>query len=61
MQKTIVDKGLALKVAHTRLEARIHRPQAELCKDQAQLRFAVINIHVLLVEIKQCIDILQND
>ncbi|KAL6262599.1 hypothetical protein P5V15_005393 [Pogonomyrmex californicus] len=38
MQKTIADKSLALKVAHTRLEARTHRPETELCKDDAHLR-----------------------
>ncbi|XP_077273140.1 tektin-3 isoform X2 [Temnothorax americanus] len=38
MQKTIADKCSALKVAHTRLEARTHRPETELCKDHAQLR-----------------------
>ncbi|XP_024882211.1 tektin-3-like [Temnothorax curvispinosus] len=38
MQKTIADKSSALKVAHTRLEARTHRPESELCKDHAQLR-----------------------
>ncbi|XP_003484758.1 tektin-3 [Bombus impatiens] len=38
MQKAITDKSSALKVAHTRLESRIHRPAAELCKDHAQLR-----------------------
>lgn len=27
-----------MKVAHTRLEARTYRPQAELCKDAAQLK-----------------------
>lgn len=48
IQKTIADKSLALKVVHTRLEARIHRPQNELCKDHAQLRFAAIIYHSLL-------------
>ncbi|XP_035735201.1 tektin-3-like [Vespa mandarinia] len=38
MQKAITDKSNALKVAHTRLEARSHRPEAESCKDYAQLR-----------------------
>ncbi|XP_017889436.1 tektin-3-like [Ceratina calcarata] len=38
MQKAIGDKSSALKVAHTRLESRTHRPAAELCKDYAQLR-----------------------
>lgn len=34
----MADKGAALKVAHTRLEARGHRPQAELCRDPAQYK-----------------------
>ncbi|XP_006617140.1 tektin-3-like [Apis laboriosa] len=38
IQKAITDKSSALKVAHTRLESRTHRPAAELCKDYAQLR-----------------------
>ncbi|XP_076166184.1 tektin-3 [Ptiloglossa arizonensis] len=38
MQKAIADKSSVLKVAHTRLESRTHRPEAELCKDYAQLR-----------------------
>lgn len=41
MQKAIADKSSALKVAHTRLESRIHRPEAELCKDYAQLRYKI--------------------
>ncbi|KYN33211.1 Tektin-3 [Trachymyrmex septentrionalis] len=38
MQKTIANKSPVLKVAHTRLEARTHRPDIELCKDDAQFR-----------------------
>lgn len=38
MGKAIADKSAALKVAHTRLEARTHRPELELCRDYAQLR-----------------------
>ncbi|XP_018060020.1 PREDICTED: tektin-3-like [Atta colombica] len=38
IQKTIADKSPVLKVAHTRLEARTHRPNNELCKDDAQFR-----------------------
>ncbi|KYQ48378.1 Tektin-3 [Trachymyrmex zeteki] len=38
MQKTIADKSPVLKVAHTRLEARTHRPDNELCKDDSQFR-----------------------
>ncbi|XP_076678141.1 tektin-3 isoform X2 [Andrena cerasifolii] len=37
IQKAIADKSSALKVAHTRLESRTHRPEAELCNDYAQL------------------------
>ncbi|XP_034949807.1 tektin-3-like [Chelonus insularis] len=38
--KAIGDKSAALKVAQTRLEARLHRPQAESCKDAAQLKLS---------------------
>lgn len=48
MQKAIADKSSALKVAHTRLEARSHRPEAELCKDYAQLRFVYLIIKNIL-------------
>lgn len=44
MQKAIADKSSALKVAHTRLEARSHRPEAESCKDYAQLRFVDVTV-----------------
>ncbi|KAG7200879.1 hypothetical protein KM043_003242 [Ampulex compressa] len=40
MQKAISDKSQAMKVAHTRLEARTHRPESELCKDYAQIGMA---------------------
>lgn len=33
MRKAIADKSYALRVAHTRLEARMHRPELELCRD----------------------------
>ncbi|XP_078038720.1 tektin-3 [Augochlora pura] len=33
MRKAIADKSYAVKVAHTRLEARMHRPDIELCRD----------------------------
>lgn len=42
IQKIIADKSPVLKVVHTRLEARTHRPETELCKDHAQFRFARI-------------------
>lgn len=38
IKKAVEDKAMTMKVAHTRLEARIHRPHAELCRDAAQLR-----------------------
>ncbi|XP_015587534.1 tektin-3 isoform X2 [Cephus cinctus] len=37
MRKSIADKSYALKVAHTRLEARMHRPELELCRDYAHM------------------------
>lgn len=38
MRKAIADKSYAIKVAHTRLEARRHRPEIELCRDFAHVR-----------------------
>lgn len=42
MQKAIVDKNHVLKVAYTRLEARMHRLNIELCRDYAHIRFISI-------------------
>lgn len=38
LRKAIMDKSNPLKVAHTRLEARTHRRDIELCRDDAQTR-----------------------
>ncbi|XP_044531925.1 tektin-3 [Gracilinanus agilis] len=38
IRKSIRDKVTPLKVAHTRLDERIRRPNVELCRDTAQLR-----------------------
>ncbi|CAH1367699.1 hypothetical protein MTP99_008975 [Tenebrio molitor] len=38
LKKAIMDKSNPMKVAHTRLEARIHRKNVELCRDIAQER-----------------------
>lgn len=38
MRKAIADKSYATKVAHTRMEARMHRPDIELCRDYAYAR-----------------------
>ncbi|KAJ6655789.1 hypothetical protein lerEdw1_004842 [Lerista edwardsae] len=38
LQKAILDKEGPAKVAQTRLEARTHRPNVELCRDAAQYR-----------------------
>ncbi|VEN64228.1 unnamed protein product [Callosobruchus maculatus] len=38
LKKSIVDKSMPMKVAHTRLEARTHRKEVELCRDTAQDR-----------------------
>lgn len=35
-----MDKSNPMKVAHTRLEARTHRKEVELCRDMAQDRHA---------------------
>lgn len=39
LRKAILDKSAPMKVAHTRLEARTHRKNVELCRDMAQDRF----------------------
>ncbi|XP_056642530.1 tektin-3-like [Diorhabda sublineata] len=38
LKKAILDKSNPMKVAHTRLEARTHRKEIELCRDTAQDR-----------------------
>ncbi|XP_015832962.1 tektin-3 isoform X2 [Tribolium castaneum] len=38
IKKAIMDKSNPMKVAHTRLEARTHRKNVELCRDTAQDR-----------------------
>ena len=38
LKKAIMDKSNPMKVAHTRLEARTHRKNVELCRDIAQDR-----------------------
>lgn len=38
LKKAILDKSNPMKVAHTRLEARTHRKDVELCRDSAQDR-----------------------
>uniref|UniRef100_A0A670KAL1 Tektin n=1 Tax=Podarcis muralis TaxID=64176 RepID=A0A670KAL1_PODMU len=38
LRKAIKDKGCSLKVAQTRLDERLRRPNIELCRDSAQLR-----------------------
>ncbi|XP_049538849.1 tektin-3-like [Anopheles darlingi] len=38
LRKAINDKSNPMKVAHTRLEARAHRPGIEMCRDNAHLR-----------------------
>ncbi|KAF2893041.1 hypothetical protein ILUMI_13135 [Ignelater luminosus] len=41
LRKAIQDKSNPMKVAHTRLEARTHRKEVELCRDTAQDRLVV--------------------
>ena len=45
LKKALRDKGPPLKVAQTRLEARAHRPDVELCRDPPH--------HRLVEEVKQ--------
>ena len=46
MRKAIADKSYAIKVAHTRLEARRHRPELELCRDYAHTRYNDLNLSI---------------
>lgn len=39
LKKSIMDKSNPMKVAHTRLEARTHRKDVELCRDMAQDKY----------------------
>ncbi|XP_043268143.1 tektin-3-like [Venturia canescens] len=60
IRKSIADKSSTLKVAHTRLEARTHRPQSELCRDYAQTRMVTevdtikTIIHELHMKLQEC-------
>lgn len=60
MKKAITDKSAALKVAHTRLEARSHRPTAELCCDSANLNIVqevetiMMLVHELHSRLQEC-------
>lgn len=40
LRKAIQDKAAPMKVAQTRLEARAHRQEIELCRDSAQSRYS---------------------
>lgn len=53
MKKAIMDKSAALKVAHTRLEARSHRVQSELVGDYAQIRYLLLQNKLEYKYIKQ--------
>jgi len=46
MRKAIADKSYATKVAHTRMEARMHRPDMELCRDYAYERYITLQLCV---------------
>ncbi|CAH2016377.1 unnamed protein product [Acanthoscelides obtectus] len=41
LKRSILDKSMPMKVAHTRLEARTHRKDVELCRDSAQDRLMI--------------------
>ncbi|KAF2368280.1 Tektin [Trinorchestia longiramus] len=41
LKKAILDKSQPLKVVHTRLEGRTHRPETELCRDPPQHRMVL--------------------
>lgn len=42
LKKAIMDKSNPMKVAHTRLEARAHRKEIELCRDLAHDRYIIL-------------------
>ncbi|RZF48215.1 hypothetical protein LSTR_LSTR006182 [Laodelphax striatellus] len=52
LRKAIMDKSNPMKVAHTRLEARTHRRDVELCRDNAQNRL-VKEVHELNESVDQ--------
>ena len=60
LKKALRDKGPPLKVAQTRLEARAHRPDVELCRDPPHLRLVeevrggAKKLFVLLLLVKNC-------
>ncbi|XP_047736213.1 tektin-3 [Hyalella azteca] len=41
LKKALLDKSQPLKVVHTRLEGRTHRPETELCRDPPQHRMVL--------------------
>ncbi|XP_076398028.1 tektin-3 isoform X2 [Megachile rotundata] len=60
-RKAIIDKQYVLKVAHTRLEARMHRPDIELCRDFAhtslqkeinEINHQIRRLHMALKELE---------
>lgn len=46
LKKAIIDKSAPMKVAQTRLEARTHRKDIELCRDTAQDRYRHLTRHM---------------
>lgn len=55
LQKALADKCPPLKVAHTRLERRTHRPCMELCRDNAMIRLQgeVFDLYGSIDQLKQ--------
>lgn len=49
LRKAIVDKSNPMKVAHTRLEARTHRKEVELCRDSAQDRYEWVFVYYTIL------------
>ncbi|XP_031835196.2 tektin-3 isoform X1 [Nomia melanderi] len=62
MNKAIADKSYVIKVAHTRLEARMHRPEIELCRDYAHmsLRKEIDDIHHQVERMQKALKELEN-
>lgn len=57
LRKAIVDKSNPMKVAHTRLEARTHRKEVELCRDSAQDRYEWVFVYYIIIVIPFIIQI----
>lgn len=44
IKKAIKDKMAPMRVAQTRLDERTRRPNVELCRDSAQIRYLLLTL-----------------